>query len=98
MALDGGSWEVASLLFPARDPCQREQWGASGRELENVASYLKEVKEIGCSSWTTPWAPSAPGDSTAKGSGKGKEKGKDESKEKDGKVKGDAMEGNWEGS
>ena len=52
VAMDGGSWEVASLLLPARDPCQREQWGASERELEAVASYRKAMKEIGRSSWT----------------------------------------------
>ena len=94
VALDGGSWEVASLLLPARDPCQREQWGASERELEAVASYRKAMEEIGRSSWTTPWVLSTPGDPTVKGGGKGKEKGKDKSKEKDGKVKGDATEGN----
>ena len=93
VALDGGSWEVASLLLPARDPCQREQWGASERELEAVASYRKAMKEIGRSSWTSPWVPSAPGDPAAKGGGKGKEKGKDKNKEKDGKAKGDATEG-----
>ena len=76
VVLDGGSWDTASLLLPARDPCAREVFGATERELEAVVAYQRAMKDI-----RKPWAPAVPPEDAPDGKGgkgkKGLGKGKD---------------------
>ena len=46
VALDGGTWGTASLLLPRADPIYREQFGATGEELEAIVAYQEALKKI----------------------------------------------------
>lgn len=46
VALDGGTWGTASLLLPRADPIYREQFGATGEELEAIVAYQEAMKKI----------------------------------------------------
>jgi hypothetical protein len=46
VALDGGTWSTASLLLPRQDPIYREQFGATGEELEAIVAYQEAMKKL----------------------------------------------------
>ena len=46
VAIDGGSWESASLMLPLPDALQEPSFGGSERELAAVHSYRKAMKDL----------------------------------------------------
>ena len=46
VALDGGSWSTASLMLPRKDPIFKDQFGASGEELEAIVAYQDAMKRL----------------------------------------------------
>ena len=46
VAIDGGSWESASLMLPLPDAFQEPSFGGSERELAAVHSYRKAMKDL----------------------------------------------------
>jgi hypothetical protein len=44
--LDGGQWHTAVLLLPGEDPCQKESFGATERELQIIAGYRDAHRRI----------------------------------------------------
>jgi hypothetical protein len=75
VTLDGGSWEVASLLLPNRDPCARDHFGATERELEAVVAYQKAMKEIRRPAWNPTLSEEGGGKASSSGKGGGGAKG-----------------------
>ncbi len=46
VALDGGSWDVAALMVPFRDPLRRLDFGGEPELLEDIATYKKALAEL----------------------------------------------------
>ncbi len=46
MALDGGGWNVASLLLPGEDPCSRQSFAASEGEVERIVQYQESIRKL----------------------------------------------------
>ena len=44
--LDSGSWHTAMLLLPGEDPCQKETFVATERELQIIAGYRDAHRRI----------------------------------------------------
>jgi hypothetical protein len=76
MALDNGSWDSASLLWPGGDPLGQREFGGTEAEMKAVHAYRKALQELRnrAPKSESPRQGDA-GDDTAAGSGRGGKKG-----------------------
>lgn len=84
VALDNGEWKTAWLLLDMADPVERPRFGGDVQDLENVAAYVRAMRDLEKRSKT--WAPKGneEEESGAKGKGKkGKNKGAKTDKSED---------------
>lgn len=85
--IDNGSWDSASLLFPGKDPCERNLFGGTEAELEAIVSYREALKKLqkGNPSWAQEEKPGGGGapKGDKKGDGKGEKGGNDDKDKKE---------------
>jgi hypothetical protein len=46
LAVDGGSWDTAMMLWPAPDPLASDEFGGSELEMRRIHAYRKAVSEL----------------------------------------------------
>ena len=79
VALDGGSWDAASLMLPEEEPGYRAPFGGNERELEVIYKYRKNLAELrGRSRFRPPEGGGGGGAGGAGGPGGGAQTGEGE--------------------
>ena len=79
--IDQGDWSTAVMILPTEDPLNRTPFGADERQLAEIYSYRKAIRELKSTGWKAAKTDGAEEDSTATpnegGKGGGKHKKKD---------------------